>query len=119
MHKELLKEYVKSVLSEKYFLRSYDFDNFKSGGILRKLKGAIFGSDGSKIASEWIEDAESMYDVSIDDKIKREIEDYVAKKYDTALKKSRGDEDRARSLMKRALDFQYLKRVRNLDEEAL
>jgi len=119
MHRELLKEYVRSILSEKYFLRSYDFGDFKSGGILKKLKGAIFGSSGSKIAADWIEDAESMYDISIDDKIKREIEDYVSKKYPVALKKSRGDEDRAKSMMKRALDFQYLKKIRSIDKEEL
>lgn len=116
MTNNLLREYI-----QEYFLKFSGFghdepERSKPSGFLRKIN-SFFGGGSSEIASEWIEDAEDVYDIAIGDKTRRDIEAYVKKKYPIFLKKAKGDEGKSKSMMKRSIDFRYLKKLTDIERE--
>lgn len=117
---KILKEYVRETLNEKYFLRRYgsspSVKDFAPGGIFKKIGSYIFGSGKSDVASQWISDAERLYDVEIDSSLRDEIENYVSRKYPYALERAENDEERAKAIISKALDVRYTRKLR--DSEA-
>lgn len=123
--KDLLKEYIATVVQEGAFRRdtaSEDDDSSKKKkgkGFWQKVKSFFMGDDHAvEIAEEWIEDQELNYDFEFDDKSKKSILDFVGKKYDLALRKGRGDKAKAESIMQRALDTKYRGFLRQVQAQA-
>jgi len=117
---KILKEYVREALKEEYFIRSYgvpDVKDFSPTKILKKIGSYIFGPGKTDLATQWISDAEKMYDIDIDPATRNEIEKFVLRKYPYALERADNDEEKARVLMNKALDVRYSRKFK--DSEGL
>jgi hypothetical protein len=124
MNNQLLKEYIQTVLDEKAFKRNPKEEESsgkakKEKGFWQKLKSFFVGEDEPlKITEDWIEDQELNYDFEFNDKTKQQIAQFVSAKYDLALRKGKGDKERAESIMRRALDTKYRGFLRQIQAQA-
>ena len=116
MNDRLLREYVRGLLAEEYFLRS-DSGKKKPGekgaqSLFQKIKSFLQGhSKADALTAEWIDDAEMRYDFDIEPKVEDKIKDYVRKKFPVALQKSRGDVEKAQRTIRDVLNsvfYNYL-----------
>lgn len=126
MKEELIREYVSSILQEAGFVRSLsDFRGDSGGkhkkkgrGVIHRIKSFFTGhGKADALSSDWIEDAEMNYDFDLPEQLKSKVQAFVRTKYDVALRRAKGDESRADSLVRRALDTKYRNYLRSIQRE--
>lgn len=116
---KLLKEYIISTLKEEWYWNSDKTDlepeKKKEKSFLDKVKGFFSGrGQYEEMAEDWIEDRSMYYDIDVADDMKEEITNFVEKKYPLAMKRAKGNEERAHKLLKRALDIKFEKQFKEL-----
>lgn len=124
MKNQLLKEYIETVLKEDWYWasdRKTDLDpekKKKGKSFLDKVKGFFSGRGRyEEIANDWVEDRSMYYDIEVSDDIKEEVTNFVEKKYPLAMKRARGNEEKAHSLLKKALDIKFEKQFKELSRK--
>lgn len=121
MKNELLREYLREILKEEFFYRSYNDPETKkprSKGILQRMKDFFFGSSQNSLVDDWIEEQSTYYDVDLSDDFENEVREFVEKKFGKALSRAKGNKDQAAKLMRRALDIRYSKKLRDLERQS-
>ena len=113
---KLLKQYVREVVSEGFFKiePDRDDDKKKKKSLWNKIRSFFTGesSSSSKIAEEWLEDQQMNFDFDLPESFTTSVIAFVKKKYPLAKNRSRGDSERADSLMRRALDSRFRQTLR-------
>jgi len=122
--RDLLEAYVKSVLDEASFIRGKTAPQpKKKHGFFSKLKSFFSGyGDADDISGDWIEDQELYSDVEVPTALEAEIKKFVRSKWSRVIERSRGDTDKARRVINKALNSHFLPKIRNiarLEDEAL
>lgn len=112
MNKKLIKEYVETILSEEWY-----WDNQKQPekkkekkekGFFDKIKGMLSGKGKyDDIADDWVSDKTMYYDIDITDELENDVKKFVEKKYDLAMKRAKGDADKAEKMIRKALDIKF------------
>ena len=95
----LIKEYVRSVISELKVDRKFV-------GRLRQSTGPSLASKGRAIATSWIQDYES-YDDQLSPKDKAAIVGFASERYSKAFRKHDNDDNRATAELHRLLDLKF------------
>lgn len=109
---QLVKHYVKEVLRESgTFYNPYERDESsasKGPGFLEKIKSFFTGTSAvDEIVSDWIDDCSMQFDFDLPSDLMNDARSYARSKWKIAVKKARGNEGKAASLMRRALDSRY------------
>lgn len=123
MKNQLLKEYIETVLKEDWYWdseRKTDLapEKKKKKSFLDKVKGFFSGRGRYEdIANDWIEDRSMYYDIEVSDGVKEEVTNFVEKKHPLAMKRARGNEEKANALLKKALDIKFEKQFKELSRK--
>ena len=114
---KLLAEYIGLLLNERGYIRDLNHEKpkKKNKGFLQKIKGFIFGdAEADKIAESWLEDNSISYDIVFDEKFEEEVKNFVRSKLNKIMKRVRNNSEKAESLLRRALNVRYSKKLANL-----
>ena len=115
--KKLLKEFVTGTLQEGWFFRDEESSRSrdKETGFLDKIKKIFSGKDDAseEIADDWLDEQSLYLDMDLEEDFMEEVRDFVAARYEQALRRARGNERQAESLMKKVLDARYSRRLRD------
>lgn len=120
---DTLRKFVRETLSEGAYFEKPSKDSRLGGkglGLWDKIKSMFTGGSGgdpSHIAKEWLEDQELIYDFEFPKKLIADVYDFTASKWEVAMRKSDGDEERAASVLKRALDMRFKSILRDMDRK--
>lgn len=123
MKNRVLKEYIETVLKEEWYWdseRKTDLEpkKKKEKSFFSKVKGFFSGRGRYEdIASDWAEDRSMYYDIDVSDDVKEEITNFVEKKYPLAMKRARGNEEKANALIKKALDIKFERQFKELSKK--
>jgi hypothetical protein len=116
MKTELLKEYINATLKEDWYWNNEKNDEKpvkKSKGFFDKLKNLFSGKGKYEdIAEDWLSEKTMYYDVEVTDNFKKEVLNFVEKKYRLAVQRAKGNDEKAVVLIKKALDNKYEKSLK-------
>lgn len=111
MNKKLIKEYVEAVLSEEWYWgkdKEPEEKKKKEKGFFDRLKGMFTGKGKhDDIAEEWISDKTMYYDIDVTDELEKQVKGFVEKKYDLAMKRAKGNSEKAEKMIRKALDIKF------------
>lgn len=115
--KKLLKEFVVRTLLEGWFLRDEEKGRSreKETGFLSGIKKLFTGKseEVEVIADDWLDEQSLYLDMDFDEDFMKEVRDFVASRYEQALRRAKGNERQAESLMRKVLDTRYGRRLRD------
>lgn len=115
--KKLLKEFVTGALQEGWFFRDEESSRSrdKETGFLDKIKKIFSSKDDAseEIADDWLDEQSLYLDMDLEEDFMEEVRDFVATRYEQALRRAKGNERQAESLMKKVLDARYSRRLRD------
>lgn len=119
MSKKVLKEYLHEVLNEELRLRNLvDKMYYRKGSFLDSLK-SLFRNSIEEVVSHWLESKEDQYDVLFEEDFKQDVMRFSKRVYEKALEKTRGNAEKAESLLLRTLEVKYARNLSMLEREYL
>jgi hypothetical protein len=119
MSKKVLKEYLHEVLNEELRLRNLvDKMYYRKGSFLDSLK-SLFRNSIEEVVSHWLESKEDQYGVLFEEDFKQDVMRFSKRVYEKALEKTRGNAEKAESLLLRTLEVKYARNLSMLEREYL